>query len=151
MKLTIPMDSVIGLVFALAGGAILAQALTLKTMPGMNVGPGLFPSIVGGGMAIMGLALVVQGWLSRHQPDEGGAQPLFTWFAAGVVIATVAVIFVMPLLGFLIAGTLFSIVIILMSGGGILPAVIFSPIATGAIYGIFSFAMRVPLPHGLLG
>ena len=64
------MDSVLGLLFALAGAAILQQALNMHPLPGMNVGPGLFPSIVGGAMALMGVALTIQGWLVRDVPKR---------------------------------------------------------------------------------
>ncbi|MET3927048.1 tripartite tricarboxylate transporter TctB family protein [Devosia sp. 2618] len=151
MKQSIPMDSLLGLIFALGGIAILSQALTLQSLPGMNVGPGLFPSIVGAGMALMGAGLVVQGWLTRNDPDEDEAPPLFTWFAAGVVAVILGAIFLMPFLGFLICGTVFSFIVVLMSGGRWLPALIYSPIATGAIYALFTLALRVPLPRGLLG
>lgn len=150
MKRSIPMDSVLGLLFALAGAAILQQALNMHPLPGMNVGPGLFPSIVGGAMALMGVALTIQGWVVRDVPEED-APPLVTWFAIGIVAAIAAVIFVMPYLGFLVAGTIFSVVIVLLSRGGWLPALIFSPIATATIYYLFTWAMRVPLPRGLLG
>ena len=38
-----------------------------------------------------------------------------------------------------------------MSGGRWLSAIIFSPIATYAIYAMFTYGFRVPLPRGLLG
>lgn len=151
MKQSIPMDSVLGLVFALSGLAILSQALMLHPLPGMNVGPGLFPSIVGFGMALMGAGLAVQGWLTRGDPDEDDAPPLLTWFAAGVVAVLIGAILLIPFLGFLIAGTIFSIAVVLMSGGRWLPALVFSPIATGAIYALFTMGLRVPLPRGFLG
>lgn len=150
MKQVIPMDSALGIIFALAGAAILQQALNMNTLPGMNVGPGLFPSIVGGGMAIMGAALTVQGWLERNLP-EGDAPPLVTWFAAGVLAALIAVIVVMPHLGFLVAGTVFAATIVRMSGGNWVTALIFSPVATALIYFTFTELMRVPLPSGILG
>jgi putative tricarboxylic transport membrane protein len=144
------LDSALGVVFALGGAAILQQALTMQTLPGMNVGPGLFPSIVGAGMAIMGVALTIQGWVVRDTPEDE-APPLVTWFAIGVVASLVAVILAMPYLGFLVAGTLFSVGVVLLSGGKWLSAVIFSPIATTTIYFVFTAAMRVPLPSGILG
>jgi putative tricarboxylic transport membrane protein len=144
------MDSVLGILFALAGAAILQQALTLQALPGMNVGPGLFPSIVGGGMALMGVALAIQGWIVRDEPEEE-APPLVTWFAVGIVVAIAIAIVAMPWLGFLVAGTIFSVAVVLLSRGGWLPALIFSPIATATIYYLFTAALRVPLPRGLLG
>lgn len=150
MRQSFPMDSALGVVFALGGAAILQQALTMQALPGMNVGPGLFPSIVGAGMAIMGVALAVQGWVVRDVPEDE-APPLVTWFAVSVVIALVAVILAMPFLGFLVAGTLFAAAIVLLSGGRWLSAVIFSPLAAALIYFTFTAVMRVPLPRGILG
>lgn len=150
MKQTIPMDSALGVIFALGGAAILQQALTMHTLPGMNVGPGLFPSIVGSGMAIMGVALTIQGWIVRDTPEDD-APPLVTWFAVGIVAALVATILLMPHLGFFITSTLFAAAVVLMSGGRWLSAIIFSPIATGIVYFVFMSGFRVPLPRGILG
>ena len=149
MRRSLPLDSVLGLLFALGGVAIFQQALSLHPLPGMNVGPGLFPSIVGLAMALMGTALTIQGWVVRDEPEE--APPLITWFAVGIVVAIIGAIVAMPYLGFLVAGTIFSIGIVLISRGGWLSALIFSPIATAAIYFTFTTVLRVSLPHGLLG
>lgn len=154
MKLSIPIDSVLGLVFALLGAGILAEAQTLAPMRGMIVGPGLFPALVGGAMAIFGVMLVIQGWRSRAVTilgEEEEQQPLVTWFAVGIGIVLAASIFVLPALGFLVGGTVLSIVIIILSGGRWLSALIFSPIAAATIYYTFTLALRVPLPRGLLG
>ncbi|SFV38700.1 putative tricarboxylic transport membrane protein [Devosia crocina] len=150
MRRSIPIDSVLGVLFALGGAAILQQALTMQSLPGMNVGPGFFPSIVGGGMALLGIALAVQGWLVPDDPEEE-APPLATWFAVWIVMAIAAAIFAMPMLGFLIAGTIFSFAIVMLSRGGLVPALIFSPIATASVYFLFTLVLRVPLPRGLLG
>ncbi|HWV20658.1 MAG TPA: tripartite tricarboxylate transporter TctB family protein [Devosia sp.] len=150
MRQSFPMDSALGVVFALGGAAVLQQALAMPSLPGMNVGPGLFPSIVGAGMAIMGVALTIQGWIVRDTAEDE-AQPLVTWFALGIVAALAAAILAMPYLGFLVVGTVFSFIVVLMSGGKWLSAVIFSPIATAGIYYLFMSGFRVPLPRGILG
>ena len=150
MRQSFPLDSALGVIFALGGAAILQQALAMQSLPGMNVGPGLFPSIVGAGMAIMGVALTIQGWIVRDTPEDD-APPLVTWFAVAIVVALAATILAMPYLGFLVAGTLFGVGIVLLSGGKWLSAVIFSPIAAAAIYFTFTAIMRVPLPRGILG
>lgn len=147
---TLPFDSILGVVFALLGAAIVQQATGLRPLAGMNVGPGLFPSIVGGGMALLGSVLAVQGWMTRCDPEDD-APRLLTWFAIGIVLAIIAVLLAMPVLGFLVSGTLFAAAIVLMSGGGWLSALIFSPVATAAIYFLFTSALRVSLPHGILG
>ncbi|HTM77054.1 MAG TPA: tripartite tricarboxylate transporter TctB family protein [Devosia sp.] len=158
MKTAIPMDSVLGVLFAAGGTAILISALGYPPIAGMVVGPGLFPAITGAAMAILGVVLALQGWFVRDLepvPVEGAPEdapePLITPFAIGIVAAILAVILVMPMLGFLIAGVLFAIVIVKLSNGGWLAAIIFSPIATYAIYALFTYGFRVPLPRGLLG
>src|SRR5690606_18066897 len=95
MRQSFPMDSALGVVFALVGAAILQQALKMHPLPGMNVGPGLFPSIVGAGMALMGVALTIQGWIVRNVPEDE-PPPLLTWFAIGIVAVLGATIFIMP-------------------------------------------------------
>jgi len=151
MKSVIPMDSVLGVLFAAGGTAILINALGYAPIAGMVVGPGLFPTITGAGMALFGLILAVQGWLGRAAARAEPAEPLITLFAVGIVVAILVATLLMPMLGFLIAGTVFAAVIVLMSGGKWLSAIIFSPIATFAIYALFTYGFRVPLPRGLLG
>lgn len=147
---SIPMDSVLGVIFALAGAAILQQALNLQPIAGMSVGPGLFPSIVGGAMALLGMALAVQGWVVPVDLEDD-APPFVTWFAVSILAAIVAVIFVMPYLGFLVSGIIFAFVVVMLSQGGWISALIFSPIATAVIYYLFTMVLRVPLPRGILG
>ncbi|WDR07229.1 tripartite tricarboxylate transporter TctB family protein [Devosia rhodophyticola] len=150
MSKSLPFDSILGVVFALFGAAIVQQSTGLQPLAGMIVGPGLFPTIVGSAMAVFGAVLAVQGWVTRtNQPEN--APKLLTWFAAGVVVAIIAVILVMPYLGFLVSGTLFAALIVLISGGNWLSALIFSPIASTAIFYMFTSALRVPLPHGIFG
>lgn len=155
MKTVIPMDSVLGALFAIGGVAILFVAMGYAPIAGMSVGPGLFPSITGGAMVLFGVVLAVQAWLLRNAVDEDEGDvappPFVTMFAIAIVVAILAVILLMPFLGFLVGGVLFSIAIVRMSGGKWLSAIIFSPIATYAIYAMFTYGFRVPLPRGLLG
>lgn len=158
-------DVAIGLCFA-AGGAFLAiQALALPTMPGMPAGPGLFPLLTGAGMVLFGLVLAFQAWVAGPSDDlplihgEVAGEPaphadrrrLFSPFVLGVLGCTAAAILVMSWLGFLITGVLFTFAIVLMSGGTLRAAIVFSPIAAAAIFLLFSRGFRVPLPHGILG
>ena len=158
-------DIALGGVFTLGGLLVLSQALAIHSMPGLPVGPGLFPTITGGAMAFFGLVLVVQGWLVAPDedvpllPDEASgeqaalyARPkFFSPFVLGVLASTAASIFLTPVLGFLITGVLFVFAIVLLSGGKLRSALIFSPIAAFAIYAIFVYGFRVPLPRGILG
>ena len=151
MTRAIPTDSILGLCFALGGAAIFRPRADAHAAARHDCRAGLFPAIVGAGMALMGAALTIQGWLMRHAAAEADAPPLVTWFAVGIVAATAGVTVAMPYLGFLVAGAVYAAVIVLMSGGRWLAALIFSPIATASIYFLFTLALRVPLPRGLLG
>lgn len=158
-------DVALGLIFAAGGAFLAARASALPTMPGMHVGPGLFPFLTGAGMAIFGLVLAVQAWVAGPADDvplipedaaEETAPPpatsgFFTPFVLGVLGCTAAAIVAMPVLGFLIAGTLFAFAVVLLSGGSLRAALVFSPIAAYAVHLIFVRGFRVPLPHGLLG
>lgn len=158
-------DIALGGVFAAGGLLILSQALTIHSMPGLPVGPGLFPTLTGAAMAFFGAVLVIQGWLTAPDedvpllPEEASGEAavlyappkFFSPFVLGILGCTLASIVLMPVLGFLITGLLFTFAVVLLSGGKLLPALIFSPIAAGVIYAIFAYGFRVPLPRGLVG
>ncbi|UXN75790.1 hypothetical protein N8D56_26500 (plasmid) [Devosia sp. A8/3-2] len=46
-------DIATGAVFTLGGLFILSRALSIHSMPGLPVGPGLFPTVTGGAMAFL--------------------------------------------------------------------------------------------------
>lgn len=158
-------DIAIGGVFALGGLFVLSQALAIHSMPGLPVGPGLFPTITGGAMAFFGLVLVAQGWLLAPEedvpllPDEAAGEDavlyatpkFFSPFVLGILGSILASILLMPVLGFLITGVLFTFGVVLLSGGKLRSALVFSPIAAVAIYAMFAYGFRVPLPRGILG
>jgi putative tricarboxylic transport membrane protein len=158
-------DVAIGAVFGLGGLFVLSQALAIQSMPGLPVGPGLFPTITGAAMAFFGLVLAVQGWLVAPEEDVPllpAATPgetaflyvppkFFSLFVLGILGSILTSILVMPYLGFLITGALFTFAVVLLSGGTLRAALVFSPIAALATYAIFFFGFRVPLPRGILG
>ncbi len=158
-------DIALGAAFTPGGLFILSQALSIHAMPGLPVGPGLFPTITGGAMAFFGLVLTVQGWLLTPDEDapllpeeSSGEQAVlyappnfFSPFVLGTLGCVLASILLMPLLGFLITGLLFTFAIVLLSGGKLPSALVFSPLAAIAIYAMFAYGFRVPLPRGILG
>ncbi|WP_280338098.1 hypothetical protein [Salinicola acroporae] len=52
-------DFLLGLAFVIGGGVVIAVAQTYPTMPTLQFGPSLFPSLIGGGMVIGGLVLAL--------------------------------------------------------------------------------------------
>lgn len=159
-------DFTLGIVFAAAGLFILAQAMDIRQVPGMPVGPGLFPKVTGAAMALFGFVLLLQGWLARPEQDaalapEGesqqtGQQPRTGFWARVPFIPALlaAIALTVPLmqsLGFLVTGVLLTAFLVLLGGGSWKSAAVFSPIMTLAVYGLFYHGLRVPLPHGILG
>lgn len=165
------MDAVLGAAFAALGIGVIVQAQGLGSISGLPVGPGLFPTITGAAMVIFGLVLAGQGWFApageligaaeeTTQPADTPEDPLETapsrswldtWFNPLLLLAVLATIPLIPALGFLVAGTVFTAVIVVLCGGSLLRAVIFSPVATITVYALFFYGLRVPLPRGLLG
>lgn len=159
-------DTLLGAVFAIGGAVIVLNAQGLSVMPGLPVGPGLVPTITGSGMVIFGAVLAWQGWFApAHElvgvpeevadlsdgPAPAGRSWLDAWFIPLLLLATVAVIPLMPVLGFLVTGTIYTALVVVMCGGSLLRALIFSPVAAVAVYAVFLYGLQVPLPRGILG
>ncbi len=155
-------DMALGLVFLALGVLILIQAQGIRSVPGLPVGPGLFPTLTGGAIAVFAVVLVVQSWFVSEDDvtliPEGaeaadGSEPsgLFTPFVFGILGATLAALLVMPLIGFLATALLYTFTIVLLGGGRLRAALVFSPIVSLTIYALFAFGFRVPLPQGIWG
>jgi len=163
-------DALLGAMFFALGLIVLISAHGFQDLPGMPVGPGLFPKIVGASMAFFGAALAVQAWLApksidntlipvaaEELPELEAVAPDNTddrWlppFTPSLLAAIVVTILVMPTLGFVITGVLLTAFLVWLGGGSIRTGVIFAIAATGLVYVSFVHGLRVPLPVGLLG
>lgn len=151
MKLT---DTLCGALVLVFGAGVAAYASTFPTVQGQAVGPGLFPTIVGTGLAVFGLIQVVSGlrrgeglhvtvedWMRRPQMVRNGILvPVALLFYAAVV----------DRLGFLLTGVLFLSALFTAFGARrawILPIAI---VATLVLHTVFYGLLRVPLPWGVL-
>lgn len=99
-------DGVAGLILLGISLALLYQTLSLPHIPIVPVGPGFYPRIVLGFLAICSAALVVQDLLKRRAPAQDAAPRRY-----GLVVALFAIfgayVGLMPYVGFRIATTLF--------------------------------------------
>lgn len=158
------LDLVISILFTLVGGYVVIGSMALKAMPGMAVGPGLFPAITGCGMLLFGFVMLFQTWMGRNaakpaEPteDELSAEPdapetlIDRLYNPLLLLAILALILLMPVLGFLITSTLFVFAMVLLGGGHWLQAIIFSAVMTGLTYALFVYGLRVPVPVGMWG
>lgn len=147
-------DTVAGGLTLALGLAVATHAATFPPMPGQPVGPGLFPTLVGAGLALLGLALVAAA--RRGAADVVGAAVDWTrhphlvrnflLVVADLVFYAVAV----DGLGFLLTSILFLTVLLVAFGARrrlIIPVAI---LVTLAVHIGFYTVLRVPLPWGVL-
>ncbi|MEO8058536.1 MAG: tripartite tricarboxylate transporter TctB family protein [Caldimonas sp.] len=152
-------DAVWGALFALLGAAILWHVRGFPSIPGQNVGPGLFPSVLAVAMLVCGAILVVTGLKSRR---AGGAaarwgvapewlrSPRHLLAFAVLVAVNVFYLLVVDRLGFVL--TAFVYLAALLWVLRVRPALIV-PVAlvmTLAIHYAFYKLLRVPLPWGVM-
>lgn len=64
-------DVAVGLVAAIAGAVVISYAFSMPTLGEGRPGPGLFPGIIGGLLALFGLGLAVRSWWSARRGQPG--------------------------------------------------------------------------------
>jgi putative tricarboxylic transport membrane protein len=152
-------DAVWGALFALLGAAILWHVKGFPSIPGQNVGPGLFPSVLATAMLVCGAILVGKGLKARRVDAVATRWAVAPeWLRsprhvlAFVVLAAVNVFYLLAVerLGFV--PTAFVYLAALMWVLRVRPALAI-PVAlimALAIHYAFYKLLRVPLPWGVL-
>lgn len=142
-------DTAAGLLFAaLGGGFLLTSLLGLKIGSAFRMGPGFFPSLVGGLLLLVGLLVAFNGWRARGETEEWGQVP---WRAI-VLIPTGLVLFglVMRPLGLVPALLMVSFLAALaVKGMTLVRAVVLAAAISMLCVAIFSVGLGINLP--LLG
>ena len=133
----------VGFVFALVAGLYLHHGWTLPLGTVRVPGPGLYPLLVGGLVAVAAISL-----LFRSAADEGsdwpGARGL--WRVGAMVLGLLAFCLVLPAVGYIIAmfGTLVLAVRMFGATGWVCTALLAGSL-TAASYALFAMALGVPL------
>jgi putative tricarboxylic transport membrane protein len=106
-------DGAVGLVLLAIGTGLLIGTFNVHTLPGQDsLGPRLFPALIGGGLLVIGLALLAQVWrgkggaaVPRDVPVETvddlppGHWPTLFWVIGGIAVGAAIYNF----LGFILA------------------------------------------------
>ncbi|MEX0960018.1 MAG: tripartite tricarboxylate transporter TctB family protein [Burkholderiales bacterium] len=146
-------DALSGALAVALGAAVVAYAQTFPPMPGQNVGPSLFPSVIGGGMMIFGCALMVpairRGERLRLAIEDWMYRPRMVLNFALVIGLLVFYALAVDTLGFFITSILFLSSLFLAFGVGRRWIVPLAFAVTFAIHYAFYSLLRVPLPWGL--
>jgi putative tricarboxylic transport membrane protein len=150
MKLSDTLSALLTLIF---GTAIVVVARTFPAMPGQTIGPALFPTLIGVGLILCGLALVLSGgwrgspWL---QADDWVHRPRMVLNFGLVFVDLVFYALAVGRLGFFITAVIFLSVLMLAFGVRRVRIVPLALAVTMVIHYAFYSLLRVPLPWGVL-
>ena len=147
-------DTLSGLLLFLFGLVVVGCAQTFPPSPGQPIGPGLFPSLIGGGLGLCGLALLYTGLRQRGtawlELDEWVRRPRMV-VNAGLVIADLIFYAVaVDRVGFFVTAFVFLTVLFLAFGVRWRWIPLLSAAVTLALHAVFYTLLRVPLPWGWL-
>lgn len=148
-------DRLSGLLAAALGLTVVLHARTFPPMPGQDIGPSLFPTMIGVGLIGFGAWIALTDVRVRDREpwirlDEWTRRPRMVVNALLVVVAMVAFIAVVTPLGFFLASTAFLVTLMIAFGGSRVWALPTAVLVTLAIHYAFYTLLRVPLPWGVL-
>jgi len=159
-------DRVTGLFLVALGGAAAYGGSRLPAVPGQQIGPNVFPMVVGIGLAACG-AMIALG-VGRHYEDvaeaelakiaehagaEDQAQSPWWLQSLKVLIPPALLIFyvlAVDWLGFFLTAATIVLTVAISLGARLRLAVPLAIVAPPLVHLIFSKLLRVPLPDGLL-
>jgi len=144
-------DAAVGIFLAVAGGAYLwlAQALPRAAS---EPGPGALPRFLGMALIVVGIGCALRAWRARKAEDEAVAVALWERNALACAVALLGACLAFEPLGFVPTAALF-LGFVFWRLGVLQPfaAALAGAAAAAILWGIFSFALGVGLPMGLLG
>ncbi|MDV6320057.1 tripartite tricarboxylate transporter TctB family protein [Chromohalobacter sp. HP20-39] len=149
-------DFLLGLAFIVAGAIVYVVAQGFPTMPSLQYGPSLFPSLIGGGFMIGGLVLAIS-----HVGALKGIAHGITWrtdrelmrntlLSLLPALAIVFYILTSEALGTKLCLALIMFVLMLARRTSPILALGVSIVAALVIDLVFSRYLLIPLPEGLL-
>ena len=154
-------DFFIGLAFVVAGVATIITAQQFPTLPSLQYGPSLFPSIIGAGFCIGGAVLAANTLWSRkravaHQVPITAAtlnEPPSGKAGLAMLLPPLAIvfyIFVSDYIGAMLTLAVIMFVLMILRKTAPWVALAASLLVSLAIYFIFSRYLLIPLPQGVL-
>lgn len=153
-------DFFAGIGFVIAGIVTIITAQQFPTLPSLQYGPSLFPSLIGGGFCLGGAVLALNAlWLRKKavtqevhgNPALANTSPEKTNWA--MLLPPISIVFYILASDYL--GAMLTIMVILFSLMLLRKTSPYIALATSlavssAIYFIFSRYLLVPLPQGVL-
>jgi len=152
-------DALWGALFALFGAAILWHVQGFPRIPGQNVGPALFPGVLGAAMLVCGAILFVGGMKQRRADGPAARWAVAPeWvrshrhvLAFGVLVASnVFYLLVVDRLGFLLTAFVYLAALMWVLRVRLAVTLPVAFLMALAIHYAFYKLLRVPLPWGVL-
>jgi putative tricarboxylic transport membrane protein len=148
-------DRVTGAVLVALGGLSVWSASGLPGVPGQDVGPAAFPTVIGIGLMICGILITLGIGQSFEAPGEGAeAEPGISRLGGlRVLLPPGLMLFYVVAaepLGFLPTAAIMVLVTALVLGAGLKLAVPLALLAPVGVHLAFYKLLRVPLPPGVL-
>ncbi len=148
-------DRITGGVLVALGAAAAWSGSRLPAVPGQDIGPAVFPMVIGFGLIGCGALIALGIGRSFEAPavDEPSSAPKPRLGAIGVVVPPALLLFYVlasETLGFLLTAAIMALVAGLALGSRLSIAI---PVALGApllVHLAFYKLLRVPLPEGLI-
>ena len=148
-------DTIMGAALLALALSILQTVMQYPMIPGQNIGPGAFPGLLAGLLAVCAVLLIIKGLKAKQHEawfEVGGW--VKSWFHLRNFVITIACllfyIYFSDRLGFLICA---SLIVGAMMWALKVRTPLIVPIAvitSLVIHGIFYKGLRVPLPWGIL-
>jgi putative tricarboxylic transport membrane protein len=145
-------DRVSGTALVVLGAAAAVAGSRLPGVPGQDVGPAVFPMVVGGGLVLCGAMIALGIGHAFEAPDE--EEPgRGRWFGLRALVPPgllILYVLLVERLGFLPTAAIVIGTASLALGAGwrlALPLALLTPFA---IHAVFAKLLRVPLPDGVL-
>jgi len=146
-------DAVFGALFLILAIAVVIASRAFPAIPGQQIGPGAFPTLVASILAVCSLLLIARGLRSGQRWFEGGAwlrSPRHMLRFAAVVGALLFYLSAAQTLGFIITGMLLMTGLLRAFGVRWMTTLLTAVAATLLIHSIFYKMLKVPLPWGVL-
>ncbi|WP_447957118.1 tripartite tricarboxylate transporter TctB family protein [Vreelandella sp. EE7] len=158
-------DLYTGIGFVVAGIVTIITAQQFPTLPSLQYGPSLFPSIVGGGFCLGGAVLTAQALWNRKRSiaqdvthentplNSEPAEPKSRRERLAMVLPPVAIVFYIfasDYIGATLTMTIIMFFLMIWRKTSVWVALAASFLVALAIYFIFSRYLLIPLPQGIL-
>lgn len=147
-------DRVSGAVLIALGAAAAAVGSRLPAVPGQDVGPAVFPMVVGSGLVLCGAMIAFGIGHSFEAPEEAEDRPQRpSWWGLRALLPPALLVFyviAVESLGFLPTAAVMVAVTAFALGASWRLAVPLALLAPLAVHAIFAKLLRVPLADGLL-